>query len=117
MAQGTHIIADCYECNFSEIQRLKMDGTKKYISEIIKNHELTELGAYYHSFGEDAFTGVVALAESHISIHTWPELQFVTLDIYVCNVSKNNKESAFMIFEKFKELVQSKDIKTQIIER
>ncbi len=43
MAQGTHIIADCYECNFSEIQRLKMDGTKKYISEIIKNHELTEL--------------------------------------------------------------------------
>ena len=30
-------------------------------------------------------TGVVLLAESHVAIHTWPELGNVTLDIYVCN--------------------------------
>lgn len=38
-----------------------------------------------HSFGEDGgVTGVALLAESHISIHTWPEMNFVALDVFVC---------------------------------
>ena len=39
-------------------------------------------------------TGMVLLAESHVAIHTWPELQAVTLDIYVCNFSRDNTTSA-----------------------
>ena len=38
-----------------------------------------------HSFGENAgITGVALLAESHISIHTWPELGYAAVDIFMC---------------------------------
>ena len=43
------------------------------------------LSVHLHGFGEGAgVTGVALLAESHISIHTWPETGFAALDIFVC---------------------------------
>lgn len=39
-------------------------------------------------------TGVVLLAESHLAVHTWPELAAVTLDVYVCNVGADNSARA-----------------------
>jgi S-adenosylmethionine decarboxylase len=43
------------------------------------------LHSHFHSFGEAmGVTGVVLLAESHISIHTWPEYGFAAADIFMC---------------------------------
>jgi S-adenosylmethionine decarboxylase len=39
-------------------------------------------------------TGVVLLAESHCAIHTWPEKNAVSVDVYVCNYGQNNSEKA-----------------------
>jgi S-adenosylmethionine/arginine decarboxylase-like enzyme len=39
-------------------------------------------------------TGVVLLAESHLALHTWPELGAVTLDVYVCNRSGDHSDQA-----------------------
>jgi S-adenosylmethionine/arginine decarboxylase-like enzyme len=39
-------------------------------------------------------TGVVLLAESHLAVHTWPELAAVTVDVYVCNVGGDNSARA-----------------------
>jgi len=45
----------------------------------------TVLDVKLHSFGANAgITGVAILAESHISIHTWPEIGYVALDVFVC---------------------------------
>ena len=45
----------------------------------------TVLHAYYHPFGEgQGVSGVTVLAESHISIHTWPERQYAAIDIFMC---------------------------------
>ncbi|MEZ8382476.1 adenosylmethionine decarboxylase [Vibrio splendidus] len=45
----------------------------------------TVLDVNLHSFGEEAgVTGVALLAESHISIHTWPEIGFAALDVFMC---------------------------------
>jgi S-adenosylmethionine/arginine decarboxylase-like enzyme len=49
------------------------------------------VGELFHAFGPDAgVTGVVLLAESHLALHTWPELGAATLDVYVCNLSADN---------------------------
>jgi S-adenosylmethionine decarboxylase len=48
----------------------------------------TLLNIQLHGFGEGAgITGVAILAESHMSIHTWPEIDYVAIDIFMCGVS------------------------------
>jgi S-adenosylmethionine decarboxylase len=45
----------------------------------------TILHSHFHHFGPDSgVSGVVVLAESHISIHTWPERDFAAVDIFMC---------------------------------
>jgi len=56
---------------------------------------LQPVGELFHRFAEGAgVTGVVLLAESHLAVHTWPELAAVTLDVYVCNYSGDNSARA-----------------------
>jgi S-adenosylmethionine decarboxylase len=42
---------------------------------------------------------VVLLAESHLAVHTWPELGAVTLDVYVCNFSGDNSAAPHSLLE------------------
>lgn len=45
----------------------------------------TVLYSYYHPFGEGmGVSGVTILAESHISIHTWPERGYAAIDVFMC---------------------------------
>lgn len=59
---------------------------------------LTGVAELFHRFAPDdaqgGITGVVLLAESHLAIHTWPELGGVTLDVYVCNYGGDNSARA-----------------------
>ena len=96
--KGTHIISDLKEINFKNL-KLDEKTLKDFLSEIILKNGLTELWNYYHTFWKNnEITTVVALAESHISIHTWPELSYVSLDIFVCNLKNDNSQIAKNIF-------------------
>ncbi len=59
---------------------------------------LSGVAELFHRFGpadaQSGITGVVLLAESHLAIHTWPELGGVTLDVYVCNYGADNSGKA-----------------------
>lgn len=47
------------------------------------------LHGHFHTFGEGmGVTGVLLLAESHISIHTWPESRFAAVDIFMCGLAQ-----------------------------
>jgi spermidine synthase/S-adenosylmethionine decarboxylase len=58
----------------------------------------------FHGFGTEELpagaTGAVVLAESHLAVHTWPELAAVTIDIYVCNFSQDNRAAAEAAFDR-----------------
>ena len=62
----------------------------------------TVLYSYYHPFGEGmGVSGVTILAESHISIHTWPERGYAAIDVFMCGDCDPQKtlpilESAFL---------------------
>jgi S-adenosylmethionine decarboxylase len=70
-----------------------------FINERLAFYELHKLGEYYHSFDNAGFTGVVCLTESHISFHTWPEHNYLTLDVYLSNYMKINDEKSRALFK------------------
>lgn len=97
---GLHIVADLYECDFSFFKSKSKKEIKSKFSTIIAKNNLNELGNFYYFFlKNDSFTAVVSLAESHLAIHTWPEDKYVSLDIFVCNYLKNNKDNAYSLFK------------------
>jgi S-adenosylmethionine decarboxylase len=61
----------------------------------VAHAELQPVGELFHRFpAGGGVTGVVLLAESHLAVHTWPELEAVTLDVYVCNYGADNSQRA-----------------------
>ncbi len=68
----------------------------------------TVLDIKLHSFGENAgITGVAILAESHISIHTWPEIGYAALDVFMCGTCNPHKALPVLrsTFEPYKEKI------------
>jgi S-adenosylmethionine decarboxylase len=64
---------------------------------LIKKHGFTELGSYYHQF-DIGVTGIISLSESHISIHTWPKEGYVSLDVFICNYTRDNSKETKLLF-------------------
>jgi spermidine synthase len=91
---GLHLIGDLTGC-LCEPQRL-LDGAsfRAKCIEMVEASGLTVMDATFHQFEGSGFTGTVVLAESHLAIHTWPERQGLTLDVYVCNYSADNSAKA-----------------------
>jgi S-adenosylmethionine decarboxylase len=84
---GAHLLADFYGVpaalltDVESIDRLLRAGAEAAGARILHSH--------FHSFGDQAgVTGVVLLAESHISIHTWPECGFAAADIFMCGAAQ-----------------------------
>src|SRR3954468_10786732 len=70
----------------------------------------TTMDPTFHQFEGSGFTGTVVLAESHLAIHTWPERQGLTLDVYVCNYSADNSGKARRLCEQLGEYFQPGEV-------
>lgn len=100
---GLHLIADLHDCRCDPQLLLNAPGLEAYCVDACQRHGLTVVGRLFHAFrdvsGQAAgVTGTVVLAESHLAIHTWPEISAVTLDVYVCNFSDDNSARAQNLF-------------------
>ncbi|MEX8518707.1 MAG: adenosylmethionine decarboxylase [Leptothrix sp. (in: b-proteobacteria)] len=88
---GLHLITELHGCGCAAALLCDAGALRELCQHEIRAAGLTIVGELFHAFaparaGEPAgVTGVVLLAESHLALHTWPELGVVTLDIYVCN--------------------------------
>lgn len=80
-APGKHLLIDFYEAqHLTDI--VAIENALRNAADICK---ATVLEMKLHSFGKNSgVTGVALLAESHISIHTWPEARFAAIDIFMC---------------------------------
>lgn len=99
-APGLHLIGDLYECHGD--RRLMTDAIwlEDFCKRAVQDSGLTIVGSLFHSFGDgDGVTGTVVLAESHLALHTWPEDNYVTLDVYVCSYRQDNSTKAEHLFD------------------
>lgn len=80
---GGHGLLDVYGC---PARLLRDEGyLKTALQGAAEAAGATILGGHFHTFGEGGgVTGVLLLAESHLSIHTWPEYGFAAVDIFLC---------------------------------
>ncbi|MFZ5955092.1 MAG: adenosylmethionine decarboxylase [Nanoarchaeota archaeon] len=119
MAEGLHILANFYECRKNVNLLIDKKELEKICVKMIKGQDLQVIEESFYKFGEDGgITGFIMLAESHFSIHTWPEKDnFIALDIYVCNVKNDNSGKVKEIFKYLKLLFEPKRIKKKFVLR
>jgi S-adenosylmethionine decarboxylase len=84
---GSHLLAD-----LSGIEAARLtscEGLEGLLREAARAAGAHVLHSHFHSFGAgQGVTGVVLLAESHISIHTWPEFGFAAADVFMCGAAR-----------------------------
>ena len=78
---GTHLILDLWEARGLDDLELMESAMREAISTC----GATLLHIHLHHFSpSNGISGVAVLAESHISVHTWPERDFAAFDIFMC---------------------------------
>ena len=60
------------------------------------------VGESFHQFKPKGVTGVLAIAESHICIHTWPELGYAAADVFTCGTSFDPGKAAQILIERLR---------------
>lgn len=92
---GLHLTADLRGCDVKLTVMTDAAALREACVAAVMQSGLAPVGELFHRFpGPGGVTGVVLLAESHLAVHTWPELKSVTLDVYVCNHGSDNSPRA-----------------------
>ena len=119
---GLHIIASLYRCRGDAGYLVDAERLRGFCIDAVNRSGLTVVGALFHRFpGADAegggVTGCIVLAESHLAIHTWPELASVTLDLFACNYSEDNSARARAVVDEIVALFAPAEIARQDVLR
>lgn len=99
MVGGVLYTADYYGCTPMDSQDLGylfIEALKKAGAHVVKGTDV------FHRFPNQAISGVTILQESHAAIHTWPEENFVTFELFTCGESVNALTAINFLAEKLK---------------
>ena len=96
---GLHLIGDLTDCRCDPQWLTDGKRFEEKCVALVKASGLTVMDARFLQFEGSGYTGTIVLAESHLALHTWPERQGLTLDVYVCNYSADNSAKARSLFE------------------
>ena len=100
MSNGRHLILDLYDCdqalldNYEELERLLQVALNMAGAKILR--------MFGEKFQPQGVTLLALLAESHASIHTWPELGYAAIDLYTCGDTTNTHKAAEFLKTKLK---------------
>jgi len=84
-ALGRHLLLELRECNKAVLDDLK------YLENALVSAAIeagaTVIDKSFHQFAPQGVSGVVLIAESHLSLHTWPEHAYAAVDIFTCGTT------------------------------
>ena len=96
-ALGTHLLLEMNECDAMVLDDMAL--VKQALLAAAEEAGATVVGEVFHKFSPVGVTGIVCIAESHISIHTWPEHGYAAADIFTCGDNLKPMEAAHFIAE------------------
>lgn len=79
---GKHLLVEVYDVDFSLLN--DVISLQEAMERGIDRANMTVLNIFSHCFIPQGCTIVIALAESHVSCHTWPENGCIAIDAYTC---------------------------------
>jgi S-adenosylmethionine decarboxylase len=84
-ALGRHLLLELRDCNKAVLDDLKY--LENALVSAAEEAGATVLGKSFHQFAPQGVSGVVLIAESHLSLHTWPEHAYAAVDIFTCGTT------------------------------
>ena len=98
-ALGRHVLAEIYGCEFSILNDIKKVEALMVKAALKAGAEVRE--CVFHKFSPQGVSGVVVISESHLAIHTWPELGYAAVDIFTCGERVNPWDACQYLTEGF----------------
>ena len=99
-AIGTHLLIELKDCDKELLDNIH------YITETMVGAAdeagATIVGQSFHHFAPRGVTGIVAIAESHLCIHTWPEYGYAAADIFTCGTAFKPQKAAQLIIDRLR---------------
>ncbi|AWR97593.1 adenosylmethionine decarboxylase [Acidianus sulfidivorans JP7] len=96
---GKQVYGNLYDCDNEKLK--DVEALKKIVADAANIGNMTVLDIKAWKIGEGASV-VAIILESHITIHTWPEYNFATVDVYSCGAHSNPKNAFMHIVEELK---------------
>ena len=98
-ALGLHVLLELRDCNRELLNDLGF--VRSTLLRAAEETGATIINDIFHQFSPQGVTGVVAIAESHLCIHTWPEHGYAAADIFTCGDGFSPTAAAEIIIEAF----------------
>ena len=98
-ALGRHLLLELFDCDSDAINNL--ESVKAALVEAAKRAQATIVDVVFHEFNPFGVSGVVVIAESHLSIHAWPEYRYAAVDIFSCGDVLQPEVAANYLVEQF----------------
>ena len=98
-ALGTHVILDLYGCPRASLDDI--DFVSRALVRSVAESGATLIKPFFHKFAPQGVSGVAIIAESHFSIHTWPEHGYAAVDVFTCGDSIDVAHAVAVLRETF----------------
>lgn len=114
-ALGRHILAEMYDCDPEVLNDQDLVCEVMVTAALQAGAEIREVA--FHKFSPQGVSGVVVISESHLAIHTWPELGYAAVDVYTCGDRVNPWDACNYIVERLRAgRVQATEVKRGLLE-
>ncbi|MBN1352452.1 S-adenosylmethionine decarboxylase proenzyme [candidate division KSB1 bacterium] len=98
-ALGKSVLIEYYGCNRDILNDGKM--MEELLLDAVRVSGATLIDSVFHKFSPHGISGVVVIAESHFSVHTWPEYGYCAVDVFTCGEDIDTGKAISFLKEKF----------------
>jgi len=110
-ALGRQVLVEFYRCNLRILN--DRDQIAAAMDEAARLSGATVVEKVFHLFNPHGISGVVVIAESHLSIHTWPEYGYAAVDLFTCGEEIQPERA----FEHLKRILQAESVSVMELKR
>lgn len=106
MVIGRHIIVELYDCDADILNNRQLIEQILVEAALQAGAEVREVA--FHKFAPQGVSGVVIISESHLTIHTYPELKYAAVDLFTCG----NKSDPWKAYAYIAQHLKAKEVQT-----